>query len=119
VLQQEEREREGGERDHDPEPLAEGVGRVQAVDLGQADAGQQAGHRQQVRVRVGDGQARDEVRGQVEREEEPRVRQRSRRDDVLTRDVDAGEAERGEDADDDEVGELAVPVGHFAPICSS
>jgi hypothetical protein len=65
------------ERDHDPEPLAEGVGRVQPVDLGQADRGQQRGHRQQVRVGVRHGQSRDQVGGEVEREEEAGVRRAS------------------------------------------
>ena len=119
VAQQEERRRERPERDHDPETLAKRVRGVQPVDLGQADARQQPGHRQQVRIGVRDGQAGDEVGREVEREEEEGVRERGRRDDVLPCDVDAGEPESGERADDDEVRELTVAEAHPAPICSS
>jgi hypothetical protein len=49
------------------------------------------------------------VRRQVEAEEEAGVGERAGGDDLLPRDVDAREAEAGEDADDEEVRELAVP----------
>src|SRR5204862_6382243 len=54
--------------------------------------------------------------GAVEDEEEPGVGQRRRRDDVTSRDVDAGEADAGEDADGDEEQELpgTRPHGRFA-----
>ena len=52
AAQAEEREREQPDADHDPEALLERVARAEAVDLGHADRGQQAGHRQQVRVGV-------------------------------------------------------------------
>ena len=94
VAQQQERRREGRDADHDPEALAERVGRVEPVDLRHADRGQQGGDREQVRVGVRDGVARDEVRGEVEREEEQRVGERRRRDLRLPRDVDAREADR-------------------------
>ena len=101
------------DRDHDPEALAEGVVGVQAVDLGQAERSQEPRDREQVRVGVRHGQARDEVRGAVEDEEEPGVGERCRRDDVLPGDVDAGEADAGEDADGDEEEELPVARLHW------
>ena len=113
------RDRERGQGNHDPEALAECVGGVEPVDLGQADAGQQARHGQQIRVGERHGQPRDEVCREIEREEEARVRERRGGNDVLPRDVDAGEPERGQDADDDQIRELAVPRAHLAPICSS
>ncbi len=113
VAQREQRRGERRDSDHDPEPLAERVVRVEPVDLRDADRGQERGHRQQVRIGLRDGHPRDHVRCQVEREEEERVRERPGRDDVLARDVDACEAEAGDDGDDDEVGELAVPVAHL------
>ena len=113
VAQCEQRDGEGRDPDHDPQPLAERVVRVEAIDLRDADRGQERGHRQQVRIRLRDSHARDRVRRQVEREEEERVRERPGRDDVLARDVDAREAEAGDDSDDEEVGELAVPVAHL------
>jgi hypothetical protein len=81
---------------------------MDAIDLGHPGRGQEPGDRQQVRVGVWDGQARDEVRRHVEAEEEDRVRERAGRDDVLAGDVDAREAEPRQDADGDEVRELAV-----------
>src|SRR5205085_1776586 len=45
-------------------------------------------------------------------EEEDGVRERAGRDDVLAGHVDAREAEAGQDADGDEVRELAVPQAH-------
>ena len=77
AAQPEEREREHGDADHDPESLPERVRRAEAVDLRQADGGEQRRHRQQVRVGVRDGAARDEVRGEEEREEERGVRERA------------------------------------------
>src|SRR5918911_5642057 len=81
---------------------------MDAVDLRHPGRGQQAGDRQQVRVGVRDGHPRDEVRRDVEAEEEDGVRERAGRDDVLARDVDAREAEARQDADGDEVRKLAV-----------
>ena len=103
--------REDADADDDPEALPEGVGRAEAVDLGQPDRGQQARERQQVRVGVRDGEPGDDVRDQVQAEEDQRVRDRPGRDHRLPRDVDAREAEAGDDADRDQVDELAVPRG--------
>src|SRR5262245_7712290 len=110
VPQEEERCGERGDADDDPEPLSECVVRVQPVDLRHADRGQERGHRQQVRVGLRDGDARDDVRGEIKGEEEQRVRERAGGDDVLARDVDACEADRSEQGDDEKVDELAVPV---------
>ena len=49
VAQQEQRGREEADADHDPQPLAERVVRVEPVDLGQPIAAS-SGHRQQVRI---------------------------------------------------------------------
>ena len=86
--------------DHDPEALLEGVVRAEAVDLGHADRGEQAGHRQEIRVGVRDGRARDEMRSEVEAEEEEGVAQRAPADERLARDVHRREADAGQDADD-------------------
>jgi hypothetical protein len=48
------------------------------------------------------------MRSQEEQEEEAGVRQRSRRDDVLPRDVDTGETDRRQRADDDQEEQLPV-----------
>src|SRR5947208_7898277 len=88
----------------------ERVARVEPVDLGDSDRREQSCHREQVRVRLRHREACDDVRDDVEREKEERVRERSGRDDVLPRDVDACEPERREDPDDDEVDELTVAV---------
>jgi hypothetical protein len=54
------------------------------------------------------------VGGEVEADEEARVRERAGRDLGLPRDVDAGEPRAGEDADDEEVEELPVPEAQLA-----
>jgi hypothetical protein len=54
------------------------------------------------------GHAQDQVRGDEEGDEEGGVRKRRRGDDVLPGDVDGGEPRRRQEADDEEVGELAV-----------
>jgi hypothetical protein len=54
------------------------------------------------------------VRGEVEADEEACVRERAGRDLGLARDVDARESGAGEDADDEEVGELPVPEAQVA-----
>jgi hypothetical protein len=48
---------------------------------------------------------------EVEQEEEARVRQRRRRHDVLPCDVDTGEPDRRQYADDDQEQELPVAKG--------
>jgi hypothetical protein len=63
---------------------------------------------------VRDGQARDDVRGEIEADEEAGVRERAGRDLRLPRDVDAGEAGAGEDADDEEVDQLTVAKAQLA-----
>ena len=114
AAQAEQREGEERDADHDPEALLERVARSQPVDLGHADRGQEPRHRQQVRVGVRHRHARDDVRGEVEREEEQRVAERAPADDRLPRDVDGCEADARQDADDAEVEELAVAVGQRA-----
>jgi hypothetical protein len=49
--------------------------------------------------------------GDEERDEKRCVRERRRRDDVLPGDVDGGEPGRRQQADDEEVGELAIAEG--------
>ena len=112
VAQQNQRRGEGGDADDDPEPLPERVVRVEAVDLGHAEGSEQAGQGQQVRVGLRHRDPRDYVCRDVEPEEEQCVRQRGRGDDLLARDVHAGEAEARDDPDDEEVEELAVSEGH-------
>jgi len=51
------------------------------------------------------------VRGDVEREEESGVGERAAGDLRPAGDVDTGEADASEDADDDEIQQLAVSVG--------
>jgi hypothetical protein len=89
--------------------LPERVVGLEAVDLGQADRRQERRYREQVRVGAGHGDSRHGVGGEVEAEEEARVGERGGRDLRLPRDVDAGEPEAGQDADDEEVRELSVP----------
>ena len=108
MAQQEQSRGEGCDADDDPEPLPERVVGVEPVDLGHADRGQQRGHREQVRVGLRHREPSDDVRRQVQREEEDRVRERTGGDDVLARDVDAREAEARDDRDDEEVRELSV-----------
>jgi hypothetical protein len=55
------------------------------------------------------------VSDEVEAEEEGRVRERRRRDDRLSGDVDAREAERGQRSDNDQVEQLAVPEAQRLP----
>ena len=110
--QRDQRDRECRDADHHPEALLERVVRPEPVDLGQADRGQEAGHRQQVRVGVRHGDARDDVRGQVERDEERGVGERAPPDHGLARDVDAREAEAGQGPDRGQVSELPVSLGH-------
>jgi hypothetical protein len=112
VAEGEHRPRERADAHDDPEALTERVVRVQPVDQRQADRGEERHHRQQVRVGVGHREARDHVRDDVEAEEEERVGQRAGRDLRLVRDVDAREADAGDQPDDDEIEELAVPRGH-------
>jgi hypothetical protein len=57
-------------------------------------------------VREGDPQ--DDVSGEVESEEEGRVRERRGGDDRLAGDVDAGEPDGGDEPDCEQVEELAV-----------
>ncbi|MDX6441897.1 MAG: hypothetical protein QOE43_1626 [Gaiellaceae bacterium] len=59
---------------------------------------------------MGNREAGYEVRDEEEPEEERRIGERPARDPRLVRDVDARETGRCEQADDDEVEELAVPV---------
>jgi len=81
---------------------------VEPVDLRHPDGGEEPRDRQQVRVRERDGRARDDVREEVQAEEDARVGQRAGRDDRLSGDVDAREADRGESADADQSQELSV-----------
>jgi hypothetical protein len=110
--QADQRDGEQGEADHDPQRLLERVVGAEPVDLAEADRGQEAGHRQQVRVGVRDGRPRDHVRAQVEADEHRRVRERRPRDDRLPCDVHAREPDPGQRADGDQVGELAVALAH-------
>ena len=96
--------------DDDPEALLERVAHPEPVDLGDADRGQEPGHRQQVRIGVRHRDARDDVRGDVEREEEDGIAERAPADERLAGDVDRREADPGQDADDGEVDELSVAV---------
>jgi hypothetical protein len=54
------------------------------------------------------------VRGDEEGDEESRVRERRRRDDVLSGDVDARKPGGRQEANEDEIDELAVPVRQAA-----
>src|SRR5581483_11451778 len=108
AAESDQRECEQRDPDHDPEALLERVGRTGAIDLGHADGGQQSGQRQEVGVGVRDGEPRDHVRCQVEREEEEGVAERAPADERLACDVHRRESEPREDADGGEVQELAV-----------
>ena len=96
----------------------QGVCGTDPVDLRDPDGRQQARERQQVGVCPRDGDARHGVGCDVETEEEDRIGERGRRDHVLPGDVDAREADRGQDGDDEEVRELAVPGAHRGTSCS-
>ena len=104
--------------DDDPRRLAQRVRGLDAVDLDDADRRQQAHERQEVRVGVRHRQPEDEVRGEVEAEEDDPVRERGAVDDVLAGDVDAREAEARDDGDDGEGRELSVAVRHGTTSCA-
>ena len=108
----EERRGEDADADHDPEPLPERFVRPEPVDLGDADRREERCHRQQVRIGERHGQPRDDVRDEVEAEEEDGVAERAARDLRLERDVHGGEADRGQRADREECGQLTVAKGH-------
>jgi hypothetical protein len=112
VVAEEEDERdEDADADDDPEALPEGEARLDPVDLGEAERAQEPGERQEVRVGVRQADAQGEVRRDEEGEEEARVGERGRRDDVLARDVDRGEPRDREEADEDEVEKLPRAEG--------
>src|SRR4029077_16638398 len=75
-----------------------------------ADSSEESRYRQHIGVGVRDCEACDEVRREEQREEERRVAERSARDARLVCDVDAREPGSGQQAHDDEVQELTVPV---------
>src|SRR5581483_5987887 len=108
AAQTEQHEREDDDTDDDPRSLLQRIVRAEAVDLDQPDRGQQRRDREQIRIRVGNGEPRNEVRREIEREEVRRVRERRARHVGLQRDVDRRESGRGDEADDDEIEELAV-----------
>ncbi len=85
------------------------VVRAEPVDLRQPDGGEQRCHRQEVRIGERHRAPRDDVRDEVEGEEERGVAERAGRDLRLERDVDAREADRRENSDGEEGDELAVP----------
>jgi len=108
VPQQEESACKQRNCDDDPDRLLEGVVGLEAIDLRQPDRREQPRDRKQVRIGERNRVARDQMRREVEREEEARGRQRRRRDDVLPGDVDAGEPKSRQRADDDQERELPV-----------
>jgi hypothetical protein len=108
VTQEEERCSEQSNRDDDPAALPERVVGVEPVDLRQAERGEQADDREQVRIGERNGVAGNEVRSDVDREEDPGIGERGRRDDVLPGDVDAGESNSRQDPDDDQEREFPV-----------
>jgi hypothetical protein len=81
---------------------------MQAVDLRQPDRRQQARDRQQVGIRERNGVPRDEMSREVQEQEETCVGERGRRDDRLPGDVDTGEPDRRQNADDDQEQELPI-----------
>ena len=89
--------------------------RAEAVDLGNADRGEEARDREQERLGVGDGDPVREVRQQEQPEEDAGVRERGGRDDGLPGDVDAREPDGSESADDDERQQLAITVAYGPP----
>ena len=113
AAQSPERERKEADTDHDPQPLPERVRVAEPVNLGHADGCQQSCHRQEVRVGVRHRPPRDEVRDEVEGEEEQRVGERPPADLRLARDVHGREAEAGENAHDGQVEELSVAVAQI------
>src|SRR4029079_14570799 len=96
--------------DDDPQSLLERVRVAEPVDLRQPDRSQEGRDRQQVGGGVRDGDARDEVRDQIEREEEDRVCERAPVHLGLTCDVDRREADTGQRPDDRQVEKLPVAV---------
>ncbi len=112
IAEEEQREGEEGHPEHHPDSLAVGVRRLEPVDLGHADRGQEARDRQQIGIRERDRQPGDDVGDEVEPEEDGRVRQRGRRDHRLARDVDAGEADRRQRAHRNQAHQLTVSLGH-------
>src|SRR4029079_2194251 len=87
------------------------------VDLRDPDGRQQTGDRKEVRVRVRDGRACDEMGEQVQPTEDAGVRERGSRDGRLPGDVDAREPDRGESPDPDEGHELPITTS-YGGACS-
>src|SRR3990170_2207585 len=108
VAQDEHRGREECDRDDDPDALPQRPLGLDPVDRRQADGREERSERQEVRVSVREGDPQDDVGGEVESEEEGRVRERRGRDDRLAGDVDAGEPDGGDEPDCEQVQELAV-----------
>ena len=69
--QPDEHERERGDADRDPDELPAPVLGVEAVDEREPDRAEERGEREQRRIGVGDGHARDEVRDEKIAAEEP------------------------------------------------
>src|SRR5918999_706830 len=83
-----------------------------AREGGEPDAGQEAGHGQQVRVGVRHRDPRDEMRHDIEAEEEERVRKRLGAHNLLARDVHARERGADDRADEDQAEQLAGAETH-------
>ena len=108
VAEHEHDHREDDQADDDPQALVAGQHRVDAVDLDLADRRQQRDQRQQVRVGARQRDAQHDVGDAVQPDEQRGVRQRRGRDGVLAGDEHRAEAGHDQQADEQQVHELAV-----------
>src|SRR4249919_1682068 len=112
VPEPDERRDERRDSDGDPDGLARPVLAVEAVDRSEPERRQDRGQRQQHAVRVRDGPAHDDVRDEVEREEQNAPRHGASGHLGAPRQRDARERDARQQRGDDESGELAAPCVH-------
>ena len=112
VAQRDQRRREDADADQDPERLAPAVVGVEPVVDAKAERREHRGERKQRTVGVRRRPPHDDVRRQIEAEEDGSVADRARRDLGLAGDRDARERGSGDHAGDEDAAELPVPRRH-------
>ena len=103
---------EGGDADGDPDRLPAAVLGVEAVDRDDPEHREHGGEREERAVGVRHRPPYDDVRDEVEGEEERAPRDRARRDLGVAGDRDARERDAREQRRDDQPGELAAARTH-------
>ena len=119
VLEEDDREREEHEPEREPAGLADRLLGVEPVDHDEPEAREHRGERQQVRVRVGQPEAHDEMRRHADAEEDRPVGQRDVGEPLGLLDEDRGEPGRDEQRCRDQREQLAVAGAHVAGLTRS